>query len=182
MVFDLEAHRIKVRLLSYVGIDGKRKRNVVDALADFVWATGCELEVEFCTQHQGLPFVRSDLALSSPRRVSTGGKDYLCLQNHIPVLIDDSIDNVRGARAIGVKTYCVGASAFRDFRHAANELIYDAADRRAQFLDFHLSQPSEATDKEKKRHLRQSQNKIVSCYNCQGNHKVRDCPNNRRSW
>ena len=169
-----------MRLLSYVGIDGKREKGVLEALGNFIWSTGCELEVEFSTQHCGSPLVRGDLAQSSPHRVSTGGKDYLCLQNHIPVLIDDSIDNIRGARGVGVKTYFVGTNAFYDFRHAANELIYDATDRRAQFLDFHLTQPDEATDKEKKRHLRFGQNKIIACYNCQGNRKASACPQQRR--
>ena len=145
---------------------------MLKALCDFAWNTGCALEVEFCTR---------DIAACRLCARSTGGKDHFCVKSHIPVLIDDSYDNVQGARKCGVKTYLVGTGAFFNLRHA-DELILDATNNRAQFLDLFLTQPAVASDRERLHHLRRGQSKIIKCYDCQGNHKVSACPQQRRRW
>ena len=178
IVEELRRHGIRVRLLSFVGIDGWREAQVREKLDFFFRETGCSVELEFTDQHQGLPFVREDLPLSHPHRTSTGGKDYQCLVNHVPVLIDDGINNIRGARDIGVKCYFIGDSAYADFETAARALISDVARRRKPFLDFFLKQPTEASPAEKRGHIRKSHATLnkLDCYNCgRSGHRACDC-------
>ena len=165
-----------MRLLSFVGIDGWREAQVREKLDYFFRETVCSVELEFTDQHQGLPFVREDLPLNHAHRTSTGGKDYQCLVNHVPVLIDDGINNIRGARDIGVKCYLIGDSAYANFETAARALTSDVARRRKPFLDFFLKEPTEASAAEKRGRTRKSHNKL-ECYNCgRSGHKASDCP------
>ena len=163
-----------------VGITGTRAAQVRERVDYFTQQTDCAVELSFTDQHQGRPFVREDLPIFHAHRTSTGGKDWQCLINHVPALIDDSLQNIKGARDIGVRCYLVGDSGYADFEEAACALISDAVLWRKHFLDFVLKEPTEASNHEKHAHIRKQHTKI-ECYNCGlWGHKASDCPQPRQ--